>query len=66
MMIFHICVPCLSSHKGFDVKVNWNVFWRNDGDTDTAREILSARVNHVTLTFKNTLSKYQHGSNDSF
>lgn len=66
MMIFHMCVPCLPSHKGFNMKVHWNVFWRNDGDTDTAGEILSARMNHMALAFKNPFSKYQHGSNDGF
>ncbi len=46
------------------MKVHWNVFWGYDGDTDTAGEILSARMDHMTLAFKNPFSKYQHGSND--
>lgn len=58
--------PGLSSNEGFDVQIHWDVFWGHDGDTDTAREVLGAGMDHVALTFKYSLSKDEHSADDGF
>lgn len=58
--------PSFPSNKGFDVQIYWNIFRGDDGDSDTARQVLGAGVDNVTLPLKYALCEDEHCTDNSF
>lgn len=58
--------PAFASNKGFDVKVHWDVLGGDDGDSDTAGQVLGIWVNNMALPLKDALSEDEHSPDDGF
>lgn len=48
------------------MQINWDVLGGHDGDSDAARQVLSAGVDHVALALKDPLGEDEHGPDDGF
>lgn len=64
-LIAHI-VPYFPSNEGFDVQVNWYIFRRDDGDLDTAWQVLGTGMDNVALPFKYPLCEDKHCADNGF
>lgn len=59
-------LPKFSSNKGFNVQIYWYIFWGDNGDSDTARQVLGAGMDNMTLSFKYPLCKDEHCTDNGF
>ena len=48
------------------MQIYWYVFWGDDGDSDTARQVLGAGVDDMALTFKYSLCEDEHCADNGF
>ncbi len=65
-VLFKNFLPNFPSNKSLDVQIYWYVFWGDDGDSDTARQVLGAGVDDVALPLKYPLCKDEHCTDDGF
>lgn len=64
-VVLHV-PPGPPSNKGLDVQIHWYVFRGDDGDSDTARQVLDTWMDNVTLALKYSLSKDENRTDDCF
>lgn len=58
-LLTHI-LPSFPSNKGFDVQIYWYIFWGDNGDSDTARQVLDAGVDNMALPLKYPFCEDEH------
>lgn len=59
-------LPGPPSNKGLDVQIHWYIFRRDDGDSDTAWQVLDTWMDNMTLTLKYSLSKDENCTDNGF
>lgn len=64
--IFTHILPNFPSNKGFDVQIYWYIFRGDNGDPDTAWQILGTGVNNVALPLKYPLCENEHCTDNGF
>lgn len=58
--------PLFAPDEGLDVQVHRYVLRGYDGDSDAARQVVGAGVNHVALAFEDPLREDEHGPDYRF
>lgn len=64
-LLTHI-LPNFPSNKGFNVQIYWYIFWGDNGDSDTAGQVLGTGVDNVALPLKYPLCEYEHCTDNGF
>lgn len=59
-------LPNFPSNEGFDVQIYWYIFRGDNGDSDTAWQVLGTGVNNVALSLKYPLCEDEHCTDNGF